>query len=99
RVGEPTNKSSNKKAKKQVKKESDILDLINELSTEPETVQVSITRKENAVNFIDLYNNITHAETQNEITNREVITYYYLFGKALSERLKHHEKTNPPYAS
>ncbi|CAG8809399.1 14568_t:CDS:1, partial [Racocetra persica] len=93
-------KPSNKKAKKSVKKESHILkDLINELSTEPETSQVSVTRKENAYNFIDLYNNITHAETQNQITNRDVITCYYLFGKALSERLEHHKKSNPPYAS
>ncbi|CAG8794086.1 2605_t:CDS:2, partial [Cetraspora pellucida] len=35
--------------------------------------------KENAYNFIDLYNNITHAETQNEKTNWDVITCYYLF--------------------
>ncbi|CAG8848021.1 16187_t:CDS:1 [Gigaspora margarita] len=56
---------SNKKAKKLVKKESHILkDLINELSTEPKISQVSVTRKENADNFIDLYNNITHAETK-----------------------------------
>ncbi|CAG8715647.1 5338_t:CDS:1, partial [Scutellospora calospora] len=69
-----------------VKKESHILkDLINELSTEPETLQVSVTRKENTYNFIDLYNNITHAETQNEITNQDIITCYYLFDKALSE--------------
>ncbi|CAG8828527.1 9892_t:CDS:1, partial [Gigaspora rosea] len=47
-------KPSNKKAKKPVKKESHILkDLINELFTEPETSQVSVTRKENADNFID----------------------------------------------
>ncbi|CAG8560353.1 2825_t:CDS:1, partial [Cetraspora pellucida] len=73
-------KPSNKKAKKSVKKGSHILkDLINELSTEPETSQVSVTRKENAYNIIDLYNNIIHAETQNEITNRDVITCYYLF--------------------
>ncbi|CAG8571207.1 14520_t:CDS:1, partial [Racocetra fulgida] len=65
-------KPSNKKAKKLIKKESYILrDLINELSTEPETLQVSVIRKENADNFIDLYNNITYAETQNEITNRD----------------------------
>ncbi|CAG8800124.1 12554_t:CDS:1, partial [Racocetra persica] len=101
RVSEPTlsDKSSNKKVKKLVKKESNILeDLIKELSTEPET-QVSVIKKENAISFNDLYNNITNSEMQNEITNRDVITNYYLFGKALSERLKHYEKTNPPYAS
>ncbi|CAG8810662.1 12661_t:CDS:1, partial [Cetraspora pellucida] len=98
-VREPTNKPSNKKVKKLVKKESDILeDLIKELSTEPKT-QVPVIRKENVISFNDLYNNITNSEMQNEITNRDVITNYYLFGKALSEQLKHHEKTNPPYAS
>ncbi|CAG8776971.1 12843_t:CDS:2, partial [Gigaspora rosea] len=41
-----SDKPSNKKAKKPVKKESHILkDLINELSTKPETSQVSVTRK------------------------------------------------------
>ncbi|CAG8690430.1 9531_t:CDS:1, partial [Racocetra fulgida] len=65
-------KPSNKKAKKLVKKESHILrNLINKLSTELETLQVSVIRKENADNFIDLYNNITYAETQNEITNQD----------------------------
>ncbi|CAG8857550.1 9733_t:CDS:1, partial [Gigaspora margarita] len=73
--------------------------LIKELSTEPSTPQDPVTRKENAVNFNDLYNNITNAETKNEITNQDVITCYYLFGKALSERLEHHKKSNPPYAS
>ena len=74
RVREPTNKPSNKKVKKLVKKESDILeDLIKELSTEPET-QVPVIRKENAISFNDLYNNITNSEMQNEITNRDVIT-------------------------
>ncbi|CAG8785794.1 17919_t:CDS:2, partial [Gigaspora margarita] len=92
-------KPSNKKVKKPVKKESDILeDLIKELSTEPET-QVPVIRKENAISFNDLYNNITNSEMQNEIMNQDVITNYYLFGKALSERLEHHKKSNPPYAS
>ncbi|CAG8622354.1 25533_t:CDS:1 [Dentiscutata erythropus] len=92
-------KPSNKKAK-QIKKESLTLKkLIEELSTEPSTPQVLVTKKENANNFVDLYNNITHAETENEIINQDVITNYYLFGKALSERLEHHKKSNPPYAS
>ncbi|CAG8778119.1 9469_t:CDS:1, partial [Gigaspora rosea] len=48
RVGESTDKISSKK-QKQAKKESHILkDLIKELSTEPETPQDSVTRKENA---------------------------------------------------
>ncbi|KAF0419061.1 hypothetical protein F8M41_007224 [Gigaspora margarita] len=68
-------KISNKKAKKPVKKKSHILkDLIKELSTEPGTPQDPVTRKENAVNFNDLYNNITNAEAQNKILNRDVIT-------------------------
>ncbi|CAG8797427.1 16782_t:CDS:2 [Gigaspora margarita] len=76
-------KSSNKKPK-QTKKESHVLnELIKELSTEPETPQTPVVRKENADNFVDLYNNIATAEAQNEITNQKVITCYYLFGKAL----------------
>ncbi|CAH1770095.1 1351_t:CDS:2, partial [Entrophospora sp. SA101] len=73
--------------------------LIKELSTEPEVPQASVSRKENADNFFDLYNNITNAEAQNEITNQEVIICYYLFGKSFSERLEHHKKSNSPYAS
>ncbi|CAG8485094.1 33404_t:CDS:2 [Gigaspora margarita] len=65
-----SDKPSNKKVKKLVKKESDILeDLIKELSTKPET-QVP-----------------------------DVITNYYLFGKALSEQLEHYKKSNSLYAS
>ncbi|CAG8481318.1 4921_t:CDS:1, partial [Scutellospora calospora] len=97
-ASEPT--SANKSTGKKAKKESHVLnELIKELSTEPETPQAPIVRKENAVNFDDLYNNITNAETQNEIMNQDLITCYYLFGKALSEQLEHHKKSNPPYAS
>ncbi|CAG8852723.1 36321_t:CDS:1, partial [Gigaspora margarita] len=89
-------KISNKKAKKPVKKESHILkDLIKELSTESSTPQDPVTRKEKVNNFVDLYNNITHAETQNEIINREVITSYYFFGKALEDRYDYYKKSNP----
>ncbi|CAG8824420.1 15307_t:CDS:2, partial [Gigaspora margarita] len=64
--------------KKLVKKELDILeDLIKELSTEPK-LQVPLIRKENAISFNNLYNNITNSEMQNEITNRDVVTNYYL---------------------
>ncbi|CAG8845618.1 502_t:CDS:1 [Gigaspora margarita] len=88
-------KSSNKKPK-QTKKESHVLnELIKELSTEPETPQTPVTRKENANNFLDLYNNITYAENQNEIMNQEVITCYYHFGKALDNRYDHYKKSNP----
>ncbi|CAG8634109.1 30058_t:CDS:1, partial [Gigaspora margarita] len=88
-------KPSNKKVK-QIKKESLTLKkLIEELSTEPSTPQVLVTKKENANNFVDLYNNITHAETENEIINREVITSYYLFGKALEDKYNHYKKNNP----
>ncbi|CAG8678758.1 11103_t:CDS:2 [Gigaspora margarita] len=94
------NKPSNKKAKKPVKKESHILkNLINKSSTEPKTSQVSVTRKKNANNFIDLYNNIIYAEAQNKITNWDVITCYYLFSKALSKQFEHYKKSNLPYAS
>ncbi|CAG8573102.1 12134_t:CDS:2 [Cetraspora pellucida] len=61
-AGEPTlaDKSTSKKAKK----ESHVLnELIKELSTELETPQAPIVRKENAINFDDLYNNITNAKT------------------------------------
>ncbi|CAG8661526.1 9857_t:CDS:10, partial [Gigaspora margarita] len=88
-------KPSNKKVK-QIKKESLILKkLIEELSTEPSTPQVLVTKKENANNFVDLYNNITHTETENEIINQEVITSYYLFGKALEDKYDHYKKNNP----
>ncbi|CAG8628752.1 23403_t:CDS:1 [Gigaspora margarita] len=88
-------KSSNKKPK-QTKKESHVLnELIKELSTKPEIPQTPVTRKENANNFLDLYNNITYAENQNEITNQEVITCYYHFGKALDNRYDHYKKSNP----
>ncbi|CAG8678059.1 3305_t:CDS:2 [Gigaspora margarita] len=85
-------KPSNKKVK-QIKKESLTLKkLIEELSTEPSTPQVLVTKKKNANNFVDLY---THAETENEIINREVITSYYLFGKALEDKYDHYKKNNP----
>ncbi|CAG8614306.1 16671_t:CDS:2, partial [Cetraspora pellucida] len=84
-IREPTNKPSNKKVKKLVKKESDILeDLIKELSTKL-AIQVLVIRKENAISFNNLYNNITNSEMQNEIMNQNIITNYYFFGKALSE--------------
>ncbi|CAG8693800.1 15614_t:CDS:10, partial [Gigaspora margarita] len=84
------------KKRKQAKKESHILkDLIKELSTGPEAPQDPVTRKESAVNFNDLYNNITYAETQNEIINQEVITSYYLLGKALENRYDYYKKSNP----
>ncbi|CAG8808385.1 20856_t:CDS:1, partial [Gigaspora margarita] len=94
-VGEPTDKILSKK-QKQAKKESHILkNLIKELSTEPEAPQDPVTRKESAVNFNDLYNNITYAETQNEIINQKVITSYYLLSKALENRYKYYKKSNP----
>ncbi|KAF0403875.1 hypothetical protein F8M41_009162 [Gigaspora margarita] len=64
-------------------------------STEPEILQVSVTRKENADSFVDLYNNITYAEAQNEITNQEVITCYDLFGKTLVDRYEYYKTNNP----
>ncbi|KAF0514681.1 hypothetical protein F8M41_017531 [Gigaspora margarita] len=88
-------KLSNKKVK-QIKKELLTLKkLIEELSTEPSTPQGLVTNKENANNFVDLYNNITHAETENEIINREVITSYYIFSKALEDKYDHYKKNNP----
>ncbi|CAG8806870.1 35502_t:CDS:1, partial [Racocetra persica] len=65
------NKLSNKKTK-HVKKESLILKkLIKELSTKSSTPQDPVIRKENANNFVDLYNNIIYTKTQNEIINQE----------------------------
>ncbi|CAG8595928.1 57_t:CDS:1, partial [Racocetra fulgida] len=94
-IDESTDKILNKK-QKQAKKESHILkNLIKELSTEPEAPQDSVTRKENAVNFNDLYNNITYTETQNKIINQEVITSYYLLNKALENRYDYYKKSNP----
>ncbi|CAG8534579.1 7140_t:CDS:2 [Dentiscutata erythropus] len=94
-IGEPTDKILSKK-QKQTKKELHILKdfikatcsppYIKELSTKPKVLQDPVTRKENAVYFNDLYNNIIYTETQNEIINQEVITSYYLLGKALENR-------------
>ncbi|KAF0490022.1 hypothetical protein F8M41_022009 [Gigaspora margarita] len=94
-----SNKPSNKKTK-QIKKESLTLKkLIKELSTEPSTSQDPVTRKENTNNFVNLYNNITNAETQNEIINQDIVTSYYLFGKALEEKYNHYKKNNPKHTA
>ncbi|CAG8853785.1 6446_t:CDS:1, partial [Gigaspora margarita] len=69
--------------------------LIEELSTESSTLQVFVTKKENANNFVNLYNKITHAETENGIINQKVITSYYLFGKALENKYNHYKNNNP----
>ncbi|CAG8489068.1 3409_t:CDS:2 [Cetraspora pellucida] len=53
--------------------------LIEELSTKPSNLQVLVTKKENTNNFVNLYNNITYTETENEIINQKVITSYYFF--------------------
>lgn len=93
------NKPSNKKTK-QIKKESLMIKkLIKELSTEPNTPLDPITRKENANNFVDLYNNITYAETQNEIINQDIVTSYYLFGKALIDRYEYYKSNNPKHTA
>ncbi|CAG8460566.1 25695_t:CDS:2 [Racocetra persica] len=84
------------KKRKQAKKELYILkDLIKELSTKPKAPQDFVIRKENAINFNNLYNNIIYAETQNEIINWKVITSYYLFSKALENRYNYYKKSNP----
>ncbi|KAF0552455.1 hypothetical protein F8M41_021773 [Gigaspora margarita] len=41
----------------------------------------------------------THAETQNEIINQEVITTYYLFGKALIDRYEYYKTNNPKHTA
>ncbi|CAG8758042.1 18475_t:CDS:2, partial [Racocetra fulgida] len=70
-------------------------DLIKELFTKHRTSQTSVVKKENANNFVNLYNNITTAEAQNEITNQEVIICYYHFGKALDNKYDYYKKSNP----
>ncbi|CAG8809364.1 11434_t:CDS:2, partial [Racocetra fulgida] len=81
------NQPSNKKTK-QIKKESLTLKkLIKELSTEPTN------------NFVNLYNNITYAETQNEIINQDIVTSYYLFGKALINRYEYYKTNNPKHTA
>ena len=42
---------------------------------------------------------ITHAESKNDTTNREVISRYFAFGKALKERRKELKKTHNSSAS
>ncbi|CAG8643833.1 5584_t:CDS:2, partial [Racocetra persica] len=73
--------------------------LIKELSTEPSTSQDPVTRKENANNFVNLYNNITYAETQNKIINQNIVTSYYFFGKAPIDRYKYYKTNNPKYTA
>ena len=41
--------------------------------------------------FLQLNNNITHAETRNESTNQEVIRCYYCFGYILSQCLNYYK--------
>ncbi|CAG8721847.1 3847_t:CDS:2, partial [Dentiscutata erythropus] len=58
-----------------------------------------VIRKENANNFVNLYNNIIYKEIQNEITNQKVITCYYLFGKALVDRYEYYKTNNPKHTA
>ncbi|RHZ78368.1 hypothetical protein Glove_165g6 [Diversispora epigaea] len=89
-VGEPTNKLSSKKAKKQVSKEdSSILKkLIEELTS---------TAYEKSEKVI-----VPEVEKPklSEIANQEVLRCYYSLGKVLSQRFKYHfEKSYNKYIS
>ncbi|CAG8446556.1 10837_t:CDS:10 [Acaulospora colombiana] len=50
-------------------------------------------------NFLYFFSMITHAESKNDTTNREVISRYFDFGKALKERHKEIKKTHNSSAS
>ena len=94
REGESTNKSSSKKAKKQVSKEdSHILKkLIEELtSTIPENSGKAIEVNEDTNNFLYHYSKITQTESKSEIANREVIESYFNFGEAMKRRFDHYK--------
>ncbi|CAG8771721.1 26804_t:CDS:2 [Gigaspora margarita] len=66
--------------------------LISELTTDvSEISKVNITYNENATNFLQLNDNITHVESKTESTNQELIRCYYSFGDALSKRLNYYK--------
>ncbi|CAG8657007.1 4053_t:CDS:1 [Paraglomus occultum] len=97
---------SSKKAKKRIKKEDSpsLKRLITELTTETSETfggaersavvpqkQISEVYSKNTTDFLRLNDNITHAESRNESTNREVIRCYYCFGDILLQRLNYYK--------
>lgn len=86
----------NKKAKKLKKNSMFIQELTannpnqSSVNQSSEIIQEKEEKEENV--FFNLNIKITNAETQYNITNQEVIKYYYLFGKVLSERLDLYKK-------
>ncbi|CAG8557555.1 10024_t:CDS:2 [Cetraspora pellucida] len=79
-VSDASNKSSSKKARKQVKKEDSptLKKLISELTTDASEIS-------------KLNDNITHVESKNESTNQELIQCYYSFGDSLSMRINYYK--------
>src|SRR5215216_2616533 len=62
--------------------------LIQELTTDVPDLQIMEEDKNDDTNsFFNLYCKITKAESQNKISNQEVIKCYFSFGKAISEKL------------
>src|SRR5690348_8249006 len=73
-VSDASNKSSSKKARKQVKKEDSptLKKLISELTTDASEIsKVNVTYNKNATNFLQLNDNIIHVESKNKSTNQE----------------------------
>ncbi|KAF0410768.1 hypothetical protein F8M41_008266 [Gigaspora margarita] len=97
------NKSSSKKAKKQVKREdSPILKkLIQELTSltyqqveVPITLQSSVSEMDvSSLNFLNLYNKIDTAKDNLQRTTHDLIRGYYNFGQAIKQLFDHFRKT------
>jgi hypothetical protein len=89
-VSSDSSEISNKKTKKS-KNSMFIQELSNDNPVQPfvnqptEIIQEKEEKEENI--FFNLNIKITNAETRYNVTNQEVIKNYYLFGKALLERL------------
>ncbi|RHZ80845.1 hypothetical protein Glove_131g93 [Diversispora epigaea] len=83
-----------KKAKKEVKNEDSqmLKRLIKELtSNSPHVSEISKEAVSgSSEDLLYLYNNITNSELRKEITSREVIRSYFLFGKAISQRFEYY---------
>ncbi|CAG8487625.1 1751_t:CDS:2, partial [Scutellospora calospora] len=92
-VSDASNKLS-KKVRKQVKKEDSptLKKLISELTTDvSEISKVNVTYNKNAINFLQLNDNITYVESKNESTNQELIQCYYSFGNSLSMHINYYK--------
>lgn len=80
------------KKKKTLKKPKNIT-LIQELTTDAPNFKIMEEDKNDDTNsFFNLYCKITKAESQNKVSNQELIKCYFLFGKAISEKTRYYKK-------